>query len=60
MRVKIDDKPNIMEKYSVEVLPTVLFFEKGSVSKRLDGVAGLGLNEKQLTDLITQCGINIE
>ena len=52
LRVKIDDKASLTEKYSVEVVPTVLLFENGTVAKRLDGVAGAGLNEKQLKELI--------
>lgn len=48
--VKIDDKASLCEKYSVDVVPTVLFFKKGKVSKRLDGVPGKGLTEKQLTN----------
>lgn len=52
-RVKIDDKASLMEKYSVEVVPTVLLFENGVVTKRLDGVAGVGLTEEQLTDFIS-------
>ena len=51
VRVKIDDKASLCEKYSVEVVPTVLLFEKGVVAKRLDGRPGVGLKEKQLTDL---------
>ena len=52
LRVKIDDKASLMEEYSVEVVPTVILFENGKVAKRLDGVAGAGLNEKQLKELI--------
>jgi thioredoxin 1 len=52
LRVKIDDKASLMEKYSVEVVPTVLFFVNGTVKKRLDGAPGQGLTEKQLKDLI--------
>jgi thioredoxin 1 len=51
LRVKTDDKASLCEKYSVEVVPTVLLFEKGIVTKRLDGVPGEGLKEKQLTEL---------
>ena len=47
-----DDKETIADQYSVEVYPTVLFFENGVVSKRLDGVLGVGLNEKQLLEFI--------
>jgi thioredoxin 1 len=52
MRVKIDDKAKLCEKYSVDVVPTVLLFEKGKVAKRLDGAPGAGLNEKQLKNLL--------
>jgi thioredoxin 1 len=50
-----DDHETMGDRYSVEVVPTVLLFEKGNVSKRLDGVLGKGLNEKMLTDFIHAC-----
>jgi thioredoxin-like negative regulator of GroEL len=50
-----DDKPSLCEKYSVEVVPTVLVFEKGKVTKRLDGVPGAGLSEKQFKEFIKNC-----
>jgi thioredoxin 1 len=53
LRVKIDDKASLCEEYSVEVVPTVLLFEKGKIRKRLDGIAGAGLKEKQLADLVS-------
>ena len=39
-RAVTDDKASLCEKYSVEVVPTVLVFGKGKVTKRLDGVPG--------------------
>jgi len=51
LRVVTDDKASLCDKYSVEVVPTVLVFEKGKVVKRLDGTPGVGLKEKQLADL---------
>jgi thioredoxin 1 len=51
LRVKTDDKAKLCERYSVDVVPTVLLFEKGKVIKRLDGTPGAGLNEKQLKKL---------
>jgi hypothetical protein len=42
-------------RYEVEVFPTVLFFENGAVSKRLDGIPGVGLTEKHLVDFIAAC-----
>src|SRR3972149_430011 len=52
LRVKTDDKAKLCEKYAVDVVPTVLLFEKGKVTRRLDGAPGTGLNEKQLQKLV--------
>lgn len=52
LRVKTDDKAKLCERYSVDVVPTVLLFEKGKVIKRLDGARGVGLNAKQLKKLV--------
>jgi thioredoxin 1 len=52
-----DDEQAIGNKYSVRIFPTVLFFEKGVLSKRMDGVAGAGLQEKQLVEFINSCSI---
>jgi len=52
-----DDQESMGDNYSVEVVPTALFFEKGKVSRRLDGVPGVGLNKKQLTDFIHACAL---
>ena len=50
-----DDQERMGDPYSVEIVPTALFFERGKVSKRLDGIRGVGLNEKLLTDFIKAC-----
>ena len=54
MQVKIDDKAQLTEKYSIDVVPTVLVFEKGTVKKRLDGEPGAGLEESQFKKLLTE------
>jgi thiol-disulfide isomerase/thioredoxin len=54
-RMVIDEHPNLCEKYSVEVFPTIIFFENGKALKRLDGTHGVGLSEKQLRVLLTTC-----
>jgi thioredoxin-like negative regulator of GroEL len=51
-RMMIDELPNLCERYSVEVFPTVIFFVKGKVMKRLDGIHGEGLSEQQFRELI--------
>lgn len=50
-----DDQELMGEEYGVEVFPTLLFFEGGVVSKRLDGSPGVGLTEEQLVDFIASC-----
>ena len=49
IHVLLDDYDSqIWDDFDIEAVPTVIFFEKGKVSKRLDGRFGLGLNERQL------------
>jgi thioredoxin 1 len=49
IHVLIDEYDDpLWEDYSIEAVPTVIFFKKGEVSRRLDGKSGVGLNEKQL------------
>lgn len=56
-RVMINDDEALAEKYGIEFYPTVIFFEKGKISKRLDGISARGLSKKQLTDFIKGCGL---
>jgi thioredoxin 1 len=49
IHVLLDDYDNpLWDDYEIDAVPTVLFFEKGKVSKRLDGRFGAGLKEEQL------------
>ena len=49
IHVLLDDYDNpLWDDYGIEAVPTVIFFEKGKVSRRLNGKVGVGLNEKQL------------
>lgn len=54
LKIVTDDKPNLCKKHEVDVVPTVLIFENGKVKKRLDGVPGEGLNEKQLLNFVNK------
>ena len=48
LRVKIDRFLNpIWEKYSVNVVPTVILFQGNKAHRRLDGVLGVGIKEKE-------------
>jgi hypothetical protein len=52
-----DDQETICGKYAIDIFPTVLFFEDGVLAKRLDGIAGVGLQEKQLVEFIDSCSL---
>jgi thiol-disulfide isomerase/thioredoxin len=54
-RFVIDEDEAICDTYSIDVYPTVIFFENGFVKKRLNGIPGVGLNEKQLLELFNSC-----
>ncbi|HUK84864.1 MAG TPA: thioredoxin family protein [Candidatus Acidoferrum sp.] len=48
IHVLIDDYDNpLWDTYDIEAVPTIIFFEKGKISKRLNGRFGVGLNERQ-------------
>jgi thioredoxin-like negative regulator of GroEL len=48
MRVKIDEDENPMwETFSLKAVPSVVLFENGQVSRRLDCELGRGLSERQ-------------
>lgn len=51
IHVLLDDyDSSLWDEYSVEAVPTIIYFSKGKVSRRLDGKLGSGLNEKQLDE----------
>ena len=50
-----DDEERVAELYNIEIFPTLLLFEKGRVSKRLDGRPGIGLHDQQIVDFIQSC-----
>jgi len=51
LRVYLDDDDNpLWEDYSIESVPTVVLFDRGSVFRRLDGRLGEGLSEMQLLE----------
>jgi thiol-disulfide isomerase/thioredoxin len=55
LRVMIDDREELMDRYSVEIVPTVIFFDNGRIKIRCDGEAGIGLSEEGLIDIINSC-----
>ncbi len=55
VRVTLDDRESLFDKYDVEYMPTVIYFKDGKPSKRLDAAPHVGLTEKQLIDLLDRC-----
>jgi len=56
-RIVVDDDDPLVDKYSIEVFPTVLFFEKGRLANRLDGLYHQGLSQAQLEDFARRCAV---
>ncbi len=55
MRVYIDDDDNpLWDDFSIEAVPTLVFFEQGKVSSRLDAKLGLGQNEKKFSEWLNK------
>lgn len=54
-KVSTDDLPELEDAFSVEVVPTVLFFRGGKLAKRLDGKLGRGLSAADLTAFLKLC-----
>jgi thiol-disulfide isomerase/thioredoxin len=51
VKVMIDDKPELCDKYEIDYYPTVFLFKNGELKKRLDATPGLGLTKSQLEKL---------
>lgn len=56
-KVCVDDLPALEDSFAVEVVPTVLFFKGGKLTKRLDGILGRGLTAEKLRAFADTCGI---
>jgi thioredoxin-like negative regulator of GroEL len=56
-RIVVDDDHPLTDKYDIQVFPTVLFFEKGQMVRRLDGVFHRGLSQGQLEDFARRCAV---
>jgi thioredoxin 1 len=56
-RIVVDSGDPVVEKYAIDVFPTVLFFEKGAPVQRLDGGFHRGLSQGQLKDFARRCAV---
>lgn len=46
IKIQLDDDDNPMwETFSIEAVPSLVFFENGMIDRRLDCKLGIGLNE---------------
>ena len=54
-RVIVDGAPECEDKYAIEVVPTVIFFENGRPAKRLDAPSGGDIEEGQFSTLVSSC-----
>lgn len=57
VRILSNDADAHVEKYHIEVYPTVLYFEKGKLVRRLDGKHLAGLNRKSLETFAAECAV---
>ena len=53
-----DGLSELEDLFSVDVVPTVLYFTGGRLSARLDGVLGRGLTEAGLREFMKECGFS--
>jgi thioredoxin 1 len=55
MRILIDDKEDLEDKYQIEVYPTVIYFKNGKAADRLNGIPEKGLNATKLKTFLEKC-----
>lgn len=48
LKVQIDFKADLCDKYGIEYYPTVLMLKKGKIQKRIDAAPGVGLTKEEL------------
>jgi thioredoxin-related protein len=59
VHVSMDDHNSpLWDEYNVDAVPTLVFFENGTIKSRLDAGSGVGLDEKQFTNWIKTINIH--
>ena len=57
LEVVIDDEQDpLWTRFSIDVVPTVIFFDDGTITERLDGKLGVGLDERALRKSLERAG----
>ncbi|HBA62191.1 MAG TPA: hypothetical protein DCZ92_15530 [Elusimicrobia bacterium] len=54
-KASVEELPELEDLFSIEVVPTVLFFRGGILNKRLDGVLDAGLAPENLAEFVWRC-----
>lgn len=55
LKVCTEDLPELEDLFSVEVVPTVLYFKDAKLGRRLDGALGRGLSADGLQGFVAAC-----
>lgn len=55
--LNVDEFPQCESDYGIDIVPSVILFNNGEPTLRLDGEPGRGLGEKQLAALIAHAGL---
>lgn len=56
LRVLTNAMPSVEDRYSIEVVPSLILFSGGKAVRRLDGLLGQGITEAMLKDFLKDCG----
>lgn len=56
-RIVVDDDDPLVHRFSIEVYPTLIFFEHGQIARRLDAAFHRGLSQGQLEDFARRCAV---
>lgn len=52
-----NDQESMADYYGIDIIPTILFFEDGHVTHRLDGLPGVGLAEDLFMGFVQACSM---
>ena len=59
IHVLLDDFDNpLWDEFDIEAVPTIIYFERGDIAKRLDGRFGVGLNMAQFEKWLKETNLH--
>jgi thioredoxin 1 len=57
LEVVLDEEDDpLWQRFRLDLVPTVVFFDDGAVTRRLDGTAGVGIDERSLRGALEGMG----